>query len=180
MRQETINIYKYEELSDEAKQTARECYSDGQEYLWTDEAMASLEAFLDLFNSTIAEWSLSPYSPSFIRIVVDDEIMDLQGVRAFKWIENNITGRKGKYGDILKEWDGCPLTGYCADYEALESIHNFMKAPSEITIQELLEQSTEAIKDHIISDMEYQDSDEYKEEYIICNEYEFLENGTNA
>jgi hypothetical protein len=178
MRQETINIFKYEELNDEAKEKARQWFSNGQEYHWCDEAINSLEAILELFRARINDYSLSPYSHSYIDIeFFCDDIENLKGIRAYKWIKNNIEGCKGQYGDILKEWYNCPLTGYCGDYDALEPIHKFMTAPSDITINELLQQSAEAIKEHIIKDMEYQDSQESIEENIIINDYEFTETG---
>lgn len=57
MRTEEINIYKYEELSDSAKEKAREWFLSGSEYPWVDETRESLEKFCKTFDITLKDWS---------------------------------------------------------------------------------------------------------------------------
>jgi hypothetical protein len=58
MRQKTINVYKFDELSDEAKERALSIYSMECTYAWGNEAMDSLKAFISHFNCELKDWEV--------------------------------------------------------------------------------------------------------------------------
>ena len=64
MRTETINIYKFDELTDDAKDKAWEWWRDGIEYYWWNDAESSIKAFCDHFRVTIKDYSIGPFESS--------------------------------------------------------------------------------------------------------------------
>ncbi len=174
MRQETINIYKFEELSDEAKEKAIEKFRySNQEYAWSAEWRDSLNAFADKFGVYIKNWACNAYETPYFRFSFknDDERENMAGVRLWKYLQNN-------HADIIAKWDECPLTGYCGDYSALYELAQFVKKPDKRDFNQLITDSLHTFFKDWQNDMEYQDSDEYISEHIIANEYEFTENGS--
>ena len=190
MRTETITkeIFSFDELSDEAKEKARDWWRDGGlDDVWCRERQDSYYAaekiYKDLHN-------------------IDGEI---SGSRLYAWIQNNLSHiwteicvfSKHEDGGFKSNWwdykydcvkyrnsrikrvnniEGCPLTGVCYDYDFLQPIIEFMKCPSKDTSNEDLELPN--YKDVAQRDIDWMNSDEYIDETIICNEYEFLEDGT--
>lgn len=126
---ETINVYKFDELTEESRERAREwfrsclddCDYDGSEYA------ASLEAFCEAYNLTLRDYCLSTDYRARIKIDVnvEDEIAELSHVRLWKYLNNQC--RQGiKQGGKRALIDGhkfirdmadgsCHLAGYHAD-----------------------------------------------------------------
>lgn len=105
MKQVTINLYEFSELSDKAKQRAREWYIRDFEYPWAHEAIESVKRLAGRFNARLVDYEISwdgsmPSSCSF-RI---HEELDKQE------IENVLAG--------LQNHD--ELTGYFTDYPVIE------------------------------------------------------------
>jgi hypothetical protein len=72
MRQETINIYTFDELTDDAKEKVIEWYRENQEFFWIDESIESLKALCDLFSGvSIKDYSLSLWGYSYIKLSID-------------------------------------------------------------------------------------------------------------
>lgn len=135
MKTQTVNIYSFEELPADAKQKAINNF----EYLdtWDSERRESYEAAKNIHNSIDAT--------------------ELEGVRLYKWVVNNIlpgltatqkyyktkdgrvnkyyTTRRAQYSDakivrysrIFSEVSPDNLTGYCSDYAFLEPLFDFLK-----------------------------------------------------
>lgn len=160
MRQETINIYQYDELSNPAKEKARE-WVKSFEYFGVDDGVQSVEAFCRHYGVMLTDYSLSPYSYSDIN--TNAEAKHFRGV-TLKQVE--------KVKDLMP-------TGYCIDCDLFITMYESMRDNGGNALQ-AFNSAIEAGKRAIISDMEYQDSDEYAEEMIQANEYEFLENGATA
>jgi hypothetical protein len=96
MRTETVSIYRFNELSDKAKERAREWYRCSMnDYAWGEENRESLKQFADTFHIIIRDWQVGLYSHSFVRIAFDtsgyrmDEVAELSGVRLATYLENN-------------------------------------------------------------------------------------------
>lgn len=200
MRTATINIYKFEELSEQAKQTAIESYRQDISYHfgyhWMDEWIDSLKTFSDMLGIVIKDYKFSPYCYSDIKweYYADYEVV---GLRLRTWIINNWLPslRKGNYYSKGKYVNGmysykyrhsnisfdycCPLTGYFGDDTLIQPILDFVKNPiANYTIRDVIEDCMDSFIKAVVSDMEYQDSDEYISEHIIANDYEFNEDGT--
>lgn len=155
MRQETINIYRFEELSDEAKGKAREWYRNGNDYFWVSESMKSIETFCNQFNVKLVDYSIDPYAYSYIKTDVNQE-----------------TFRGVKLSDVGRE---AMPTGYYMDNILFHTFYDTFKATGDAkgAFIEALAVAGKAIQD----DMEYQNTDEYIDGTIIANEYEFTANG---
>lgn len=161
MRQETINIYTFDELSDHAKDKAREWFKGASDYWGVDDGIDSIKAFCNHYGVKVTDYELSTCSYSYID--TDIENRHLRGV-TLKQVE--------------KEKDLMP-TGYCVDCDLFITMYESMRDNGGNALQ-AFKDAVEAGKKSIISDMEYQESDEYADETIEANGYEFLENGARA
>lgn len=89
MRIETIKIYTFEELSDEAQQVAIQNHRQNQDHSWLyEEAKATVKEFCRLFNVTTGHRSWLEVGS------IDGPEQELKGLRLRKWILNN-------FGDVL-------------------------------------------------------------------------------
>ena len=193
MRTATIEIYKYEELSDAAKEKAREWFREANQndgYAWESENQDTLKAFLDMFDCQLRR--------DFCRCN-DSDIGELSGLKLHKYLTANFyseifkpkqywicqgikncvgSGAKKRESNIFVNPYNCSLTGYCMDNEILEPVINFILKPNVNTcFDDLMDSCFEAYKKAVQKDRDFQDSDEYIEESIIANEYEFTADG---
>jgi len=79
-------VYQFNELTEQAKETAINWYRNSNDdgYLYADEIIESVKAVCELFNlKTGREWSDIRTSH------IDDSIMELKGIRLYKYIVNN-------------------------------------------------------------------------------------------
>ena len=152
----TIQVFKFDELSESAKENARDRWRDGMEFAWRDEAKDSIRAFLGQFGIKLTEWNVGPYQPFSYRLSEYDN--------------SNFRGMKLR--DFERE--NYP-TGYCLDADmSIEFYDVFKKTGDAMHAFEC------AIESGFIgwrNDMEWQVSDEYIDECLEINEYEFTENG---
>lgn len=158
MRQETINIYRFEELSDDAKEKAREWFRTDYEFTWSDENLDSIKVFCNVFDVTLRDWSVGPYQPYDYKTNATNQ---------------NFRGRK------LRDFnrDNMP-TGYWMDYSLWATFYDEFKKTGDAkhAFKMALDAGFKAWRD----DMEYQLSDESVDDSIIMNEYEFTESGNIA
>ena len=187
MKQVIIKLYKFNELSEEAKETAINQWRDDTElnngFHWLDEIYESYKGF---------EKSL-PYGP---------ENEEITGIRLRTWIINNylplIESYKTMYatkinGQYLKNCIGnnsikrtskiqkeisCPFTGYCADHDAIQPLLDFIKNPNVYdTWESLIDNCKETRTNTMDKEIQWQLCEEYIIESIEANEYDFTENG---
>lgn len=155
MKLKTIETYAFNELSDDAKGNARQwVLSSG--YAWTDESMASIDAFCNLFGVKTTQYELGTYGRSFI----DTDATS-----------SNFRGFTLKQARALPEYP----TGYCLDETLrLEFIKEFERTgDAKVAFDHAIHA---AVKD-IISDWEAQESDEYLTEHCEANDYQFDQHG---
>lgn len=148
-------IYKYQELDESAKETAKDWWKDRLDYVWWDDAHGSIKAFCDKFGVKIKDYSIGAFSPSWLD--TDAENHHFRGI---------------KLKDIDR--DANP-TGYCLDCDLWMTFYDTWKATSD-PLQAFNEAIEVAVRD-TQRDMEWQFSDEAVEEMLIINEYEFTEDG---
>ena len=159
MKEQTIRIYKIDELPEEMQEKAHEEYltSESFEYFWMDENMDSIKAFTDLFGANVTEYQIGEWiSDSFIRTDVNQD-----------------TFRGVKPSTIPDS--GCPLTGYYIDDTLLTAFHNH--AGKDGDIKGAFEYAIDVAIEDIVADMESQRSLEYFIQHASANEWEFLETG---
>lgn len=94
MRTITTNVYQFDELSEMAKQSAIEKYrnTDYDYSFYYDELKDSIKAMCEVFNIKTGNRSWSDLNFGNI----DDNILQLAGVRLYKYIMNNY------YSDLFK------------------------------------------------------------------------------
>ena len=204
MRTVRTKVYQFNELTETAKQKAIQWYRNGNDDadFFTGEIVASIKAVAELFNLKFGR-EYSDIRTSHI----DDNILQLKGVRLYKWLVNNYSSQWTDANYISKHKDGsfknsyfeykydcikyrksrisgtnnlenCPLTGVCYDMDIMQPVIDFIKKPDLSTTFEDLTQSIEsAISKTFKNNEDWINSDEYITEQIQSNEYEFTADG---
>jgi hypothetical protein len=165
-----IKLYSFLELSKEAQEKAIEQYRKSQNGYFDDyDAANTFEKFAKIFNINKYDIDyLEPYRNNY-KTNLDDAVLDLSGVKLYKYIVNN-------YKDILSK--DCPLTGVFYDEAILQPIHNFLKKPyQDINFYKLLDRCIKSFCEAVADDIQNQNSDNYISEFLEANEYQFLESG---
>ena len=172
MRTITVNILTFDELSDDAKETARQEVRYTQEYFWQDDAIKSLKLLAEHFGAELSRYDID-FSNSVQHggaTFQDNHFIE----------EDEIQSRLDALGTFNKETlkgDGdCKLTGYCADENAIDG---FRKAwyEGERDLIELLKAGYQTWFKSCVADYEYQLSDEGLADHFEANSYEFTEDG---
>jgi hypothetical protein len=168
-----VDVYKFEELSDRAKEKAREWYRSGFDYYWGDDNISSLKEWADWFNVKIKNYSLGGSDNRSqgvdFDLYIDSNVDQLRGVRLWKWMNNQT---------VLPDLTGnCPFTGFCFDENLLDKVRDFMKRPWDTDYRELMQDCIDEFCKAYADDVDYQYSDEAVDESMEANEYEFDEDG---
>ena len=156
MRTETIAIYKFDELPDEAaRETARQWWRGISDYLWMEESRESIDAFCSEFGVYLTSWSVGAFAPFEYATNAKNEHFRGRRLREFKR-------------------DHMP-TGYCLDCSLWVTFYDEFKRTGDAkgAFDAAL---WEGFKDWR-NDLEWQLSDEYIDEHLTANEYEFDEDG---
>jgi hypothetical protein len=155
MRTIELEVLTFEELTDSAKDNARDWFREGNDYFWWKDSLKSIEAFCSEFNVSIKDYRVGTCSYSYMDTNASND---------------HFRGRK------LSEFtqDHNP-TGYCLDITLWETFCDTWKETGS-ALKAFNEAIDAGIKD-IVRDMEYQDSNESIDEMLIVNQYEFYPNG---
>ena len=191
MKQITINLYEFGELSESAKEKAKSLFYEDWDG-WRDERLDSFNAARKLYK-------------------LFDTELPVSGVRLFKLIQNRIMPElkqrfkyrkdasgnieiypsngireheKARFSNIQYNYEAGNLTGYCSDYDFLQPIFDFIGKPHEsianknITSHSLRDTDLECIWERIVDD----EFDDYFEDsnfagHCEANEYFFAEDG---
>jgi hypothetical protein len=155
MKTATINLYTFAELSDKAKERARDWYRQGIDYPWHAENMASVKAFCDDFGVSVNDWRLGDYGYSFIS--TDAENANFRGLKL-----RNVNKDKMPTGF----WMDCTLYG--TFYRHFEKTGDALAA---------FNHAIDAAVENICRDIECHYEDETIDEMLTINEYDFTEDG---
>lgn len=160
MRTITTTLYYFDELpTEKAKENARSWWRDNsdKDYDFTTEKLASVDAFAEYFGARVASyWFSSNISETKIAIVGVD-------ADSFLGIDTYITDR-----------DHMP-TGYYLDCDLWQTFYDEVREHGDPLLA--FNRSILAAKKAIAEDVEHQESDEYIDEVLTINEYEFTEDG---
>lgn len=155
MRTDIIEVFKFDELSDSAKEKARDWYRSNADFHWSDESKESIIAFCDHFGIRLKSWNVSPYSsPDY----------------SAEYFNSHFRGLK------LKDFnrDHMP-TGYYLDCELWITFYDQFKATG--CAKKAFDSALWAGFIGWRNEMESQLEDDYIDEHLLINEYEFTENG---
>lgn len=155
MHTETITIYSYSELSEEAKATAYKAWEP--DYAFEADNRRTLEAFCTAFGIEVTEYVYNSYCHSFrwrAKNEGDEEITDNEYIR-----------------HCLSLFEP---TGFYLD----DVILGPAKQPTEGKVfGNVIEECLEAFFSACYEDVKYTQSQEYFAEFAESNEFEFYENG---
>lgn len=151
-----IDIFTFDELSESAKEKAREWWrSDCDPLAWSDESRGSIEAFCDHFGVKLKEWEVCPYSSPIYS--TDAENRHFRGLRLSQ-----------------VDRDAMP-TGYCLDATLRVTFYDHFKKTGDAkgAFDAALWEAFKEWRD----DIEWQLSDECVDELLMVNGYRFEESG---
>ncbi len=169
MRTAQINYYKFDELSDKAKDTARDWWRQGAlDYGWW-ECIYEDAAQIGLKITGFDTGRSCEITGDFIGTADEtaDKILAEHGDRCDTWAEANAYKKTiaGFMATAEKDEDG-ELATYALENEREDIDREFLRA--------LLEEYLSVLRD----EEEHQLSDAVADEMITANEYEFTEGGT--
>ena len=196
MRTIETKVYRYDELSSEAKENARNSLRDRLSENRIDaeayDYRNTLKKIEEIFGIKVRDWSVNGYSPTYFRFYFDNLDEDIENEPKFllRYLNRDVLPcidcretyyknhkiRKSRILSYPKY--SCCITGGWTDWAVDDALNN---------IKESVMQGKSArdfVKDMLNNffrlwnmDYEYACSDESIEEEIVSNEYEFLENG---
>jgi len=152
MRTVRTKVYQFSELSETAQQTAIAWYRNSNDNdFYADEIIGSIKKVAELFNLKFGrQYTDVRYSH------IDDNILELKGVRLYKYLVNNYysdlftpayiksidrpvkwrqfickvhKGIKGEYTQLyskIRTDNSCVLTGICFDNDILQPVYDFL------------------------------------------------------
>lgn len=189
----TTDVYHFEQLSDEAKEKARDWWrqAEAEDPAWANERRESLEAFCKEFPVELRGWEYDAHSYRIDRAwTAGPESQELKGSRLIGFLLNEYgprvlwepkvyeKGDKKRKSKIIMVETSCPFTGYCMDDDLLEPIRQYLKKPDlELCYRDLMGQCLNAWGKSCVEDVAWMNSDAQVDETIIANEYEFDEAG---
>ncbi len=170
----TITVYKFSELSDKAKEHAKNKHAEAFGYAWADEAIESLLALANHFDGKLTKYSVDFFDCSGRDMasfdmpeMEEDEIKEL-------------LNQLGSYNAKTLRGDGdCKLTGYCGDEDAIDGFRQAWHK-GERNLDLLMDAAFDSWLKAAQLDCKDQYSDEQFEENSEANNYQYLENGKLA
>ena len=151
-----VEIYTFEELSDEAKERARDWWRKDLDYPWFSESIDSIRAFANHFGVTLKDWQIGGGGGRDY-IHTDATSANFRGVRL---------------ADIDKDY---MPTGYCLDCDLWGEFYQEFKRTGDAKYA--FEQAMEHAIWKIQQDIDYQYSDESVDESLTINDYKFTADG---
>lgn len=198
MKELTVKLYSFDELSDDAQEKAIEEQRDKHcDWFW-DSVQMEMDALKDIANTIGAnkyDYSLSVCAPSYVTFefnTYDFDFEDLKDIRALKYIYNNFVAPfiKGKYYSSGKYINGkynykckyskatfefTPSSGMYIDYIVLdvykEYVENIKKHIS-FNVADFIEDVESKLAKTIVDSAEENDSDEAWRDRLLDDDRE--------
>lgn len=170
-----IEVYRFEELSEKAKDRVRYNEKAAIGYSRDDEALASMNALAKHFGGRMYDYSIDWFasSHSYARFEMPEDME-----------EEEIARRLGELGtfnpETLKGNGDCKLTGYCSDEDAIDGFRaEFFKQKKagQIDLESLMQAAFKTWLKAAQDDCEHQYSDEALTENGEANDYWYEANG---
>ena len=188
MKTITITLYRFAELSEEAKKAALNAHRNDFEDDWSREIDDSISEIADACDMRlIGRCALYPVFTS------NNDIDFKSNARLMAYIWNNYIepslrgkyyskGKTHRHSKVTKDFD-CPFTGYCADYILWETWREFVevirRAKKTLSLDDFADLLSAHARREIDDNTDHVTSDEYVAEMLEVNNYEFLEDGTD-
>ena len=197
MREITVKLYEFSELSEEARRRAWMDHVDNlHEFGWDSEYRATLDAFCKAFDVLTVEYDVNENAFDFEFSLAYEPIYYMEPLRFARFIWNQYAHQiqRGKYyGKIARDGRhvfrhskttveySCPFTGFMADMAITGPVWDCIHYKKEYTCyDQLIEDCLTAFFEEWRDGMEYETSMECFEEYCDANELEFYETGARV
>lgn len=172
-RSKQITVYSFDELSDTAKEHARQQYAQ-LGYNWADESLDSLKALAKHFGGKLSNWSIDFFNSSPSSATFEMPEMEVEEIKS-------LLDELGSFNpDTLRGNGDCKLTGYCADEAAIDGFRKAFMRYGITDLTELMDEAFSTWLKEAQSDCEYQFSDEATSEASVANNWEYDVNGDLA
>lgn len=199
MRTITKEVFTINELSEEARENAFDAFRSYDRILGDQSDEISTVRTIAEVMGWECDWDSYDGISYRVSYYAGIDCANLSGSRAMAYIQNNFisTAEQPKtywldhvlHCDGRKNWkrkskinytiDDCPFTGFCMDYCFAEAWKEWKKNFSKnSTVQDFADMVADKLADEWTAENEYRISDEGLTEFIECNDYEFLEDGT--
>lgn len=176
MRTITKEVYTYDELSDIAKQMARFNVSCNFPIDLTEEN----EGFSDLCHGMDLSYHMGEERGQVVwaQVTATYRISDaeesLAGVRAWKWIEKHWLEEIVRIPKVNKYYHHYDYDWFLEQYW---NANHRRVITDNMSVSDVIQEIADAMTDYLQFEFNYQISDEYIEDIIDCNSYEFYEDG---
>ena len=168
-----VKVYQFGELSEKAKERAKQKHAELFGYAWQDEAIASLKALAEAFGAKLKNYEVDFFNTSHSGATFDVPELSREEIR-------ERLSSLGSYDPkTFKGNGGCKLTGYCADDDALDGFRQAFEG-GESDLETLLQAGFDSWLKAAQTDCEDQYEDEQFGETCEANGYEFREDGRRA
>lgn len=168
---ETFPIYRFSELSESAKQRAKDEHANLFGYAWADDSLMSIQALAKYFGGKLSDYSIDYFNASYSSLSFKMPEMEAEAIEAG-------LSQLGSFDpETLKGLGDCVLTGFCMDESAIDGFRAAWN-DGERDLEKLMEAAGESWLEAVHDDCADQYSDATFEDFCEANDYEFLENGT--
>jgi hypothetical protein len=156
MKTKTIEVFSFDELTEAAKENARAWFRDGFEYSWMTESQKSIEHFCAAFNIRI-DFSIGTYRGySYSTSAHNDDFRGL----------------------TFEEAANMPLSdGYWIGETLKDTFLRYFNSQGALIAFDL---AIDQAFVNWLEDLEYQETDDYIDEILLINDYEFDYQGERA
>lgn len=191
MKTKTIRVFQYTELSDKARNAAREKFTP-EELDWGSECWDTLKAFAALAGVKVKEFN--EYRGLVYNLDnIEEIIKDMSGIRLMKYLNNHFfdsiykpkfiyagaisANSKTRYSKVQVSCN-CPLTGFCMDMDILEPLVDAMHGKAlKATYADVISECMRSWEKSYNNEIDYQLSEEYFRNHAEANELYFSEDG---
>ena len=186
MKTVTIELFDVMELKEKYPDGYQFAYRQFQEkesskeYDWTDEVTKTMKRFLAMFDCDWVSWSVYDYVRYDYRMpqvsfendgdeMVCLDFNNITGEWLSRYFEEHISKDDLK---AIRNYESCPLTGVCFDYEPLHVICEYLEEGKyqDYSLEELIDLGLSKLVDEVESDIEYHESEEGFIEH--CREFD--------
>lgn len=155
MKEITIKLYEFDELSEQAKEHAHHQWLPSSDFPWWPESVGALEDFCLLFGVSLLDYDVGVYGPSYVHTNAHEIPLELV-------THETLDAMADKNGYVM-------AFDLVADYKkyrksGLDSRRAFLEA-------------VDSWKDSVVKEMEYYESIEYFQEFVQANDYMFTQKG---
>lgn len=171
MRDAVIKIYEYSELSDKAKEVARQADAEANGFVFSEEYIESLKKLALHFNGKLGRYGIDWFNGSHSYASFDMPEMEKEEIE-------KLLGELGSFNpETLKGNGSCVLTGCGSDEDAIDGFRIAFHG-GETDLEKLMQAAFKTWLKAGQSECEAHYSDEGFGETADANDYEFLEDGS--